>query len=220
MVVAVFFSKISEQKKRLDIFHVFSDELLWKEKWLAWMHAENNDPKHARKWQFISPLSKSQIMRHCARGKKTFGTCCFNFGTVYCYPSTHCKMTEKMTEKHFSPSYAHYTWHTTPKANTVINYNRRKSVQYNTWMCVQGTWTSVPQMKSHKETIICLIIHNITHKIKAYLEEIEAFQTSSKLCPEKRKNLGPFSAWLLNAALQTSLHRKCISVLTKTRLLN
>lgn len=28
MVVAVFFSKISEQKKRLDIFHVFSNELL------------------------------------------------------------------------------------------------------------------------------------------------------------------------------------------------
>lgn len=108
------------------------------------------------------------------------------------------KKWQKNTFHHHTP----ITPDTTPKANTVINYNRRKSVQYNTWMCVQGTWTSVPQMKSYKETIICLIIHNITHKIKAYLEEIEAFQTSSKLCPEQGR------IWVLLVHDRLMLHFK------------
>lgn len=107
------------------------------------------------------------------------------------HPPT-AKWQKKWHKNTFQQHTCSYTWHTTPKKSTVINYNRCKSVQYNTWMCVQGTWTSEPSHEKPQGN------YNLPDNTQHYSQNKSLFRrdwsvsNKFKTVPRKKKESGSF----------------------------
>lgn len=139
-------------------------------------------------------------MRHCARGKNTFGTCwMFQILDIWSSLFLPIHPQRKVTEwSKFSLSYAHYTWHTIK--NRLISH--RKSVQYST-VCA-WLFTDVPHIKCHQETLICSTILNKPFNLWGY-ERIRGFQTGLKLCLKTRICLFIAANWQITMVGSFSL---------------